>query len=242
MEIGDACFAQGVPHSPVWSTTNAVCVHLLNLRAVEPLPPSLFCGNCSSTDVPDTVIEFVCSSLSSPTMTASRQAQAFNTRMQEADGAYRCVSAYQLPAPRPQLRPREQRIRPGGADSTLNEVRGCSALSTVRGYLLVSHDSSVSAYNTTEEARLLFTKTQQAPAVEVRKDEIGDICGERGVIPFASPWAVLSSASSAEALVVEALPCSEVSPVCFFSDGAVATGECGCRVVSYSGSLTDAIK
>ncbi|CAM9928993.1 unnamed protein product, partial [Sphacelaria rigidula] len=54
----------------------------------------------------------------------------FNSRVQEADGSYTCLPAYQLPPPHP---------KDGGKET-------CNALSTVRGYLLVSHGARMSVF------------------------------------------------------------------------------------------------
>lgn len=117
--------------------------------------------------------------------------------MQEADGSYTCLPAYQLPPPHP---------KDGGKET-------CNALSTVRGYLLVSHGARMSVFNTTADARLLFTKEKSGPGV--LDDSGGETeeegCGVAPGVSLAPPWTVLSSYSSSEVLVVEAKSCSAVS-------------------------------
>lgn len=128
------------------------------------------------------------------------------------DGSYLCLPAYQLP----RLQPRPPRPPPsldlpqqapaahGGSDAySGNDDRNhkCIALSTVRGYVLVSQGSHLSVYNTTENAQLLFT-TPTATAVD-NFSETG--CGGVSLVPR---WAALSISSSGEALIAEATSCA----------------------------------
>lgn len=127
----------------------------------------------------------------------AKQTQGFNSRVQEADGSYTCLPAYQLPPPHPEH---------GGTET-------CNALSTVRGYLLVSHGARMSVFNTTADAKLLFTKERSG---SVASDDSGgeteeEGCGVAGGVSLAPPWTVLSSYSSGEVLVAEAKSCSVVS-------------------------------
>lgn len=124
--------------------------------------------------------------------------------MPEADGSYRCLPAYELPPP-------EQQQGSVGEKEAHEKEEACNALSTVRGYLLVSHGSRMSVFNTTEDTRLVFTKDKATPAVaEVGNEMKSEGCGEGGVA-LAPRWSVVSSHASGEAFVVEAKSCAAVS-------------------------------
>lgn len=138
------------------------------------------------------------------------------------DGSYRCLPAYQLPSTFDDS-PKVSQAAGTGSGGDRNGGRGqdgCDAISSVRGYVIVSHGALLSVYNTTEEARLLFAKRHVAGDMSGCGDSNpggDDGHTEDGVtIPFAPKWSVISSAVSGEALVIEAARCASVS--CCFRD------------------------
>lgn len=137
------------------------------------------------------------------------------------DGSYKCLPAHQLPSTfddSPSKVSQAVGKGGGGGGGGVSGGRGqggCDTISTVRGYAIVTHGALLSVYNTTEEARLLFTKRH------VAGDEsgVGDANTSEGAghtedgatIPFAPKWSVISSPVSGEALVLEAASCAPVS-------------------------------
>lgn len=134
--------------------------------------------------------------------------------MQEVDGSYRCLSAYQLPQA---LRPRRSMSNTAHAISGVhndgnNDVgQGCNALSTVRGYLLASQGSTLVVYNTTDNVKILFTRSSSAgPSVAASPNQPSTEDPCRGSASPPRRWAALPSSTQGEDIVIEAKPCAKV--------------------------------
>lgn len=123
--------------------------------------------------------------------------QAYDSRLQEADGSYTCLPSHRLPPP-----PRQQTSSSFDAAAVPSKAKGggdrggggggwpeggCESISTVRGYAIVSQGPLLSVYNTTDEtSRLVFTRrTTMAMAVAMGQEEGTGLCGE-GVISAAA--------------------------------------------------------
>lgn len=123
----------------------------------------------------------------------SRVYQAYDSRLQEADGSYSCLPSHRLPPPPQQLVsssyadassssvptgvPRLTGSKDGGGGGGGDVVwpeGACDSISTVRGYAIVSQGSLLSVYNTTDEASgLLFTRQTADAAAAVAAKALG---------------------------------------------------------------------
>ncbi|CAM9857609.1 unnamed protein product, partial [Laminaria digitata] len=162
---------------------------------------------------------------------------AFNSKVPEADRSFRCLPAYRLPLPPPPPQwnapshagsaalgaalngslatatEHSADIGSGGgggggsSDGSHRHVR-CDAISAVRGYAIVSQGPLLSVYNTTGDARLLFSRQHVSEGefdragVDAAGNEWGGV--EGAPLPVASPkWFVMPS-SGGDVLVAEA--------------------------------------
>lgn len=130
--------------------------------------------------------------------------QAYDSRLQEADGSYTCLPSHRLPPPPQQPVPSSYVIASsaavtaglprltstkdsgGGGGTAIWREGACDSISTVRGYTIVSQGSLLSVYNTTDGSdRLLFTRqtadaaaAAAAAATKLRQDDYGFCEGE----------------------------------------------------------------
>lgn len=157
--------------------------------------------------------------------------QAFNSKVPEADRSHRCLPAYRLPPPQqwasshadpvalgaaldaPWATATEQAAGIGGGGGGSSGRVRCDAISAVRGYAIVAQGPLLSVYNTTGDARLLFSRQHVSEEREFDRagvDAAGKEWGIEGAVPVASPkWFVMPS-SGGDLLVAEAARFGEV--------------------------------